>query len=380
MKRETLEEAADRARPLRAYLDEVHRRNEESREQRDRLAGSPEVGMFWVVDGRLIILGAWLEEARTTGRFAHYPVPPEKEWSAIQRVGAVPRDTECDDPPRGRVDFDKVTQKFRLYADACILGDEAMVDKIRRDLNLPADILILPDNFYQCSRCLGLSASDFNSSTRRRKRGFAFNREEYMFQAGSLICRALFYYFHARIDDAENTDPLHENEVRRLIDSQLPSWIAIAPTNGRFSRDKAIEEEVDQVLRKTNRTWTTVVKGAARRREADPSTLRPPDRQELETAFFSWVRANCATALQGPKARRTPASMEHVFTVWDHACAALAYSFQNEIARQLSKPASELLLPNRQAIESAFFSRVDDVSAAVLRGEGHEEREPDDER
>ena len=68
---------------LREYLDEVDRRNEESREQRDRLAGSPEVGIFWVVDGRLIIVGAWLEEARTTGRFAHYPVPPEKEWSAI---------------------------------------------------------------------------------------------------------------------------------------------------------------------------------------------------------------------------------------------------------------------------------------------------------
>jgi hypothetical protein len=38
----------------------------------------------------------------------------------------------------------------------------------------------------------------------------------------------------------------------------------------------------------------------------------------------------------------------------------------------MSKHASELLVPNRQAIESAFFSRVDDVSAAVLRGERRE--------
>jgi len=434
MKRETPENADDRAQRLREYLDEVHRRNEESRAQRERLVGSPEVGIFWVVNGKLILLGAWLEEAKTTGRFAHYPIIHEKAWSLCQRVGAVPRDMQCDDPPRGRVDYDKVTQKFHLYADPCIIGNTDLLEKIRQALNLPPEILIQSDNFYQCVKCLGLSAGDF---ARRRKRDFAFNREEYMYQVGSLICRALFYYFHARIDDAENTDPLRDNEVRRLIDLQLPNWIAIAPTNGRFSRDKAIEEEIGQVARKTTRTWTTVVNGAAKRRETDPSTLRLPDRQELETAFFSWVRANCAVALQGPKGRRIPASPEHAFTVWDYVCAALAYNFQNEIAaingyltyviwfqdrvdtylegrlcdwidirrrrskrdplaairagvdlvpvdrigdfavneiaRQIGKPANDLLLPNRQAIEVAFFKTVDDVCAAALRGERHEE-------
>jgi hypothetical protein len=311
------------------------------------------------------------------------------------------------------------------------------------DLNLPPEILILPDNLYQCRQCLGLSASDFSSSRRRRKRGFAFNREEYMYQVGSLICRALFYYFHARIDAAENTDPLGDNEVRRLIDLQLPNWIAIAPTNGRFSRDKAIEEEIGQVVRKTTRTWTTVVNGAAKRRETDPSTLRLPDRQNLEMAFFSWVRANCATDLQGEKAGRMPAHPEHVFMVWGHVCAALAYNFQkeiavtngylthviwfedrvdtylegrlcdwidirrrrskrddsvairagvdlvptdriwnfavSEIARQVGKPTIELLLPNRGAIEAAFFRRVEEVCAAALRGERYEVVEPDSE-
>ena len=58
--------------------------------------------------------------------------------------------------------------------------------------------------------------------------------------------------------------------------------------------------------------------------------------------------------------------------IWDFAV--------NEIARQVGKPANELLLPNRQAIEAAFFRRVDDVSAAALRGERHEPEEPDDKR
>jgi hypothetical protein len=111
----------DNAQRLREYLDEVHRRNEQSREQRERLANSPAVGIFWVVSGKLIILGAWLEEARTTGRFARYPIPHEKAWVNYRRNAIVPSDMEYDDPPRGRVDYDKVNQEFssvrgRLYS------------------------------------------------------------------------------------------------------------------------------------------------------------------------------------------------------------------------------------------------------------------------
>jgi hypothetical protein len=391
-------------------------------------------------------VGAWLEEAATTGRFAHYPVPPEKEWSAIQRVGAVPPDMGYDDPPRGRVDYDKVTQKFNLYADACILGNEAMVDKIRKDLNLPPEILILPDTLYQCVKCLGLSARDFGGSRGRRKPGFAFNREGYMDSIRPMIITALSNFYKARFADNDggpDADPLWDNEMQRLLDLQLPSWIASAPTNGRFSRANAVESAISQIENGAAKVWATVPSRHAARSASSRFAARLPDRQELETLFFAWVRSNCATALQGAKARRTPASPEDVFTVWDHVCAALAYSFQleiatingylthviwfedrvythldgrlcdwitiwrrrpkldqvavirtavdlvpvdqiwdfavNEIARQVGKPANELLLPNRQAIEVAFFKRVDDVSAAALRGERYEIKSPDDE-
>jgi hypothetical protein len=110
------------------------------------------------VDGRLILAGAWIEEATTRGRFAHYPTTHEREWAFCQRANAVPLDVAYDEPPRGRVDYDKVTQRFQLFADACILSDQAMVEKIRKDLNLPSEIRIAPDNFYQCVKCLGLSA------------------------------------------------------------------------------------------------------------------------------------------------------------------------------------------------------------------------------
>jgi hypothetical protein len=436
MKRETPGDAEERPQRLREYLDEVHRRIEQSREQRERLAGSPEVGIFWIVGGRLIIVGAWLEEARTTGRFAHHPITHEKAWINCQRVGAVPRDIQCDDPPRGRVDFDKVTQTFHLYADACIVADEAMVGKIRKDLSLPPEILILPDALYQCVKCLGLSAGDF---ARHRKRGFAFNREGYMDSIRPQIIGALWNFYQARFAEANggpNVDPLWDNEAKRILDLQLPSWIAIAPTDGRFGRANAVNRAITQIENGAAKVWATVVSRHAARSASSRFADRLPDRQGLETAFFSLVRANCATALQNPKGRRISASPEHVFTVWEHACAALAYYYEaeiaaengylthviwfedrvdthldgrlcdwitiwrdrpkldqtaviqagvglvpvdpiwdfavNEIARQVGKPASELLLPNRQAIEAAFFTRVDDVSVAALRGERHE--------
>ncbi len=426
----------DKAQRLRGYLDEIHRRNERSREQRERLAGSPEVGIFWNVRGRLLLAGAFLEEAETRGRFARYPTTHEKEWAILRRVKAAPIEMEYDDPPRGRVAYDKVTQQFHLYADACILKEEAIVDKIRKDLSLPPETMILLDNFYQCTKCLGLSASAF-ARLRRRQLGYAFSQNGYMDSVRPLIIAALRNFYQARFTEADGVpDPLWDNEAKRLLDLQLPSWIASAPTNARFSRAKALERAISQIENGATKVWATVVRGAAKRRETEPSTLWLPDRQELDTAFFSWARANCAAALKGPKVERIPASPEYVFAVWDHVCAALAYRFQHgistindylthliwfedrvdtyldgrlcdwiaiwrgrpklnleaairagvdlvpvdriwnfavtEIGRQLGKPASELLLPNRQAIEAAFFRRVEEVCAAALRGERHE--------
>jgi hypothetical protein len=108
-----------------------------------------------------------------------------------------------DDPPRGRVDYDKVTQKFHLYADACILTNEAMVEKIRNDLNLPTEIMIQADTLYQCAKCLGLSANIFGgSSRRRRKPGFAFNRDSYMDSIRPIVIAALWNFYQARFADA----------------------------------------------------------------------------------------------------------------------------------------------------------------------------------
>jgi hypothetical protein len=50
-------------RRRREFMAEIQRRNEQSAAQKARLAGSPEVGIFWDMNGGLI-LGAFLEKGR----------------------------------------------------------------------------------------------------------------------------------------------------------------------------------------------------------------------------------------------------------------------------------------------------------------------------
>jgi hypothetical protein len=61
--------------------------------KRLRIAGAPEVGIFWVVDGKAVILGEPLSEAESWGEFKNYSQGHDREWSRfLQRTGVVPRD------------------------------------------------------------------------------------------------------------------------------------------------------------------------------------------------------------------------------------------------------------------------------------------------
>jgi hypothetical protein len=283
------------------------------------------------------------------------------------------------------------------------------------------------------------------NSKRSRKRGFALNKEEYIDQIWPFVLRALCEFFDVEIGRANNLQApvlLWDNELRRLVDLQIPNWIAIAPANGRYSRATAIEEAVGQIQNDsaTTRAWTTAGKAVARHLKVDSSTLLLPDQQQLEAVFFSRVRTSCAAALRSPEPRVMSASLQNVFAVWDHVSAALTYHFEaevattnkylthvvwwedrfdtyldrlgdwiermrrtkldptaavqeglslvpvnriwsfalNEITRQLAIPANELHLPDREVIEKLLFARVRAACAAPSRHRDSWPKEHDD--
>ena len=88
------------------------------------------------------------------------PIGHERLWLRYQRIGAVPRDVEYDEVPRGRVIFNVTRNQFYLLADRCILRDRVILDRIKTELYLPAGIEGQPDAHYRCPWCLAHVTTD----------------------------------------------------------------------------------------------------------------------------------------------------------------------------------------------------------------------------
>jgi hypothetical protein len=116
----------------------------------------PEVGIFFVYDGNPFIEGTPVSEAETYGNFKGHPTGHPAFWRTLQRNGAVPSDVEYDEAPRGRVGYNTKERKFYVFADPCILKESQMIDRIKRDLNLPLADTAPPkfDSHYRCPTCM----------------------------------------------------------------------------------------------------------------------------------------------------------------------------------------------------------------------------------
>jgi hypothetical protein len=75
-------------------------------------------------------------------------------WTKQQSKGALPRDIEYEEAPRGRVTYNTVKREFYLMADRCILKEKAIVTRIRNEMHLPANTIVDTDPHYRCSKCL----------------------------------------------------------------------------------------------------------------------------------------------------------------------------------------------------------------------------------
>ena len=118
-------------------------------------ASKPEarVGIFWIVDGELLIDSTLLSEAEEYDDFRIHPRDHISVWETFQQNGTVPREVEYEESPRGRVMFDTRTKRFTLLADHCILKDKILVRKIMQALHLPRNAQLDEDSHYRCSSC-----------------------------------------------------------------------------------------------------------------------------------------------------------------------------------------------------------------------------------
>jgi hypothetical protein len=137
---------------LKDLMEEIHQKN--LRYARALEAGEPEVGIFWVVNGKPIIFGKVLSESKQLGDIKGSSDTHLRIWKAYQRNRCVPTDIKYDEPPRGRVEYNVKTRQFHIIADLCIIKSSTVLNKILKELRIPiSQYRTGLDEAYRCVRC-----------------------------------------------------------------------------------------------------------------------------------------------------------------------------------------------------------------------------------
>jgi len=120
-----------------------------------RTIDEPHVGIFWLFEDRLIIDSTPLSTAVPYGDCLTYAGGHIDVWTILQNQGAVPSLLEYEEPPRGRVVYDRRHERFVLFADRCILKRKQALRRIMAAMHLPSGKTdTITDAHYRCSKCL----------------------------------------------------------------------------------------------------------------------------------------------------------------------------------------------------------------------------------
>jgi hypothetical protein len=115
----------------------------------------PRLGIFWLVDGKLLTESLPLSECEDDGDFRNYPASHIDVWTEWQRTGKAPSPSEYEEFPRGRVIHND--DGFTIRADRCILKRKDLIARIKREFHLPrqsTQTSLGTDPHYRCFHCL----------------------------------------------------------------------------------------------------------------------------------------------------------------------------------------------------------------------------------
>jgi hypothetical protein len=114
----------------------------------------PRLGIFWLVDGKLLIDSAPLSECEEYDDHLNNQGSHIRLWERWQEFGKAPAETEYEEYARGRAMYSPSTNTFTLLADRCILKRKELIAKIKDELRLPKQTALGTDSHYRCFDCL----------------------------------------------------------------------------------------------------------------------------------------------------------------------------------------------------------------------------------
>jgi hypothetical protein len=118
-----------------------------------KLAKEPCVGIFFVVEGRIYVDSLpFTENPSYAGYRTFYRNHPDF-WDFLQQ-GPRRHPYRYEEVARGRVSYHNASERFKLFADRCIVKKKRLLRTVMGEFNLPANTVVRMDDHYQCLGCL----------------------------------------------------------------------------------------------------------------------------------------------------------------------------------------------------------------------------------
>jgi hypothetical protein len=120
---------------------------------------APSVGIFWLVDGVLVIDRSTLDKSEPYGDCLTHPGGHYERWETWRELGIgglraigfpdCMQTSEYDEWPRGRIVYETVERRFVLYADRR-LQSPGIVDALKTAFCLhEANVIVMSDAHYR---------------------------------------------------------------------------------------------------------------------------------------------------------------------------------------------------------------------------------------
>jgi len=105
--------------------------------RRSRLASMPEVGLFWLIDNKLVADSIPWRQGDVYGGFYNGKNDHATFWATLQRLQPRWKGKEYTDFPRGRVLFDSMEEVFFVYSSRLLINSSEVRKMILAEFNLP---------------------------------------------------------------------------------------------------------------------------------------------------------------------------------------------------------------------------------------------------
>jgi len=112
------------------------------------------IGIFYLINGRILAETAPLDEIEPSGAVKAYPRQHCELWSELQKKDSDLYDLDCYALPRGQVRYDGKKKKFEVVADRHILEKDKALARIIQEFGLEeSEVEFQEDENYRCSIC-----------------------------------------------------------------------------------------------------------------------------------------------------------------------------------------------------------------------------------